>query len=177
MLGVNLTIGAGSLNEDGTFSDDISIEEGYESTSPLFATGSDDDTDFDSLVDFDLTEDVNEITDSEDVALDTLDFRDEINKDAWSTIEYPSLFITGLESEEEFQFFRDRDCGDESESLPMYCVIEGTPIKVCQIKMCLQTFLDFHIIGEYGIELYSNKEKHVSIPVTDPVALVKFIKL
>lgn len=177
MLGVDLTVNANSLCDDGIFNDDVSAGGEYESTLPSFAVGSDDETDFDTLLDFDLTEDVSEVSESEEVSLESLDFRKEINEDAWNTVEYPSLFISGLESEEEFQFFRNRDCGDESDSLPMYCVIEGTPIKVCQLKVCLQTFLDFHIIGEYGIELYSSKEKHVCIPIKDPAALVKFIKL
>ena len=172
MIGVDLTFGD-ELEDDGVFEDDINLESASESPHSFFATESDSELD-EELTNFDLVDE--EVPQGEEVNLSVLDFRSEINEREWNTVEYPSLFIEGMETEEEFAFFRNKGA-EGGDTLPLYCIIEGTPVKVCQLPVCLQTFLDLYIIGGYKVKLYKTAEQHSEIPIDDPIAIVKFIKL
>lgn len=184
LLGVDLSF-SGDFDDDGIFENDLTdnlTEEGFES-GPLNFDRTEEteelvESDFDSedFEDFDLEDDSISDEDDEGVSLETIDFRKEINEKAWEGVEYPSLLIDGLTTEEELSFFRGRN-SESKNSLPLYCVVEGTPVKVCQLEISLQTFLNFKIIGGYTIQLCRDSSNSTVIPLDKPEALVKFIKL
>lgn len=170
LLGVDLSFD-GSFDDDGIFADDLS-------DTYFNAEGSKEPLDFEESLESDFSLEDDKIVEDADegVSLEFIDFREKINQQAWEEVEFPALFIEGLMTEEEFRFFRGRSSEDKN-SLPLYCVVEGTPVKVCQLEVSLQSFLNFKIIGGYTIRLYKDATTSTVMQLDKPEALVKFIKL
>ena len=111
---------------------------------------------------------------TEEVLLDEVS--DDIFNEALSdSIVYPCVFISGLETEEEFLFFKRRGAGEPH--LPLYCDVEGRVVRLGEFELSLNSLLAVRQVYSYGITVHKNREEQVEINLDDPVELEKFIHL
>lgn len=126
--------------------------------------------------DFLLEEDFDDDSElAEDVALDVIELKEPGSQK--TVMEYPSVLIEGITSVEEFKFFHERSFSEAGQILPLYCCIEGTPIKVGNLELSMESLLSIRMISCYSLYIQFSETKNVEIDLNDPLALVKFIKL
>lgn len=92
-------------------------------------------------------------------------------------MQYPCIAIYGIETENEFLFFRDRIVKDDSVCLPMYFECEGQLVELGKFPLTLDFLLALRSIGDYTIFLCSSESEKKQIDLNDPDTLIKFIKL
>lgn len=95
---------------------------------------------------------------------------------AMENVQYPCIFIDGITTEEEVQFFRSKE-RDVNTSLPMYCMIEGIPLSLGRLELSLDSLLELRSLFDYKITLYRSINDKVPIDLNDAQQLIKFIKL
>lgn len=126
--------------------------------------------------DFLLEEDFDDASElAEDVALDVIELKEPGSQK--TAMEYPSVLIEGITSVEEFKFFHERPFSEAGQILPLYCCIEGTPVKVGNLELSMESLLSIRMISCYSLYIQFSETKNVEIDLNDPLALVKFIKL
>lgn len=91
-------------------------------------------------------------------------------------VEYPCVFLEGITSNEEIEFFRNHDT-DEDTSVRAYCSVAGEPISLGKIDLTLHALLTIRSIFDYRISLHKNRDCVITIDLNDPETLIKFIKV
>lgn len=91
-------------------------------------------------------------------------------------VEYPCVFIDGISSNDEVEFFRQRRYTDGA-SVPMYCQVQNALLSLGKFDLTLESLLDLRSIFRYRLTLYKSESNSVEIDLNDPVVLMKFIKL
>ena len=123
-----------------------------------------------------LDEDFSTDGDGENVALESIDLQSSYLNEFLLNVEFPILVIEGITTEEEINYFRKNSEGKDS-TLPMYCLIEGAPMKVCDFCLTLDSLLTIKSIYSYKIKLLRSRDDEVQLDLNDPSTLCKFIKL
>lgn len=102
-----------------------------------------------------------------------LDFDDMETPD---DVEYPHIFVDGIETTEEFAFFSNRKY-DSDVILPLYCKVDNLLAKVGDMACELNAFLELRFIHDYRVFICKDANSKKEVPLDDPEALIKFIKL
>ncbi|MEY8333063.1 hypothetical protein AALB53_08165 [Lachnospiraceae bacterium 47-T17] len=100
------------------------------------------------------------------------EFRQEMMK----SVEYPSVFLTGISTLEELNFFKNRPYS-ENYSLPLYSIVDGQVYKIGMLDLSLDSLLSLRVIFNYEVVLLSDKDNSINLNLNDADTLIKFIKL
>lgn len=115
------------------------------------------------------------MNDVEEVVLDEY-VDDSLTKMLQDKMEYPCVVISGVTSNEEVEYFRNRLCTSDA-CVTAYCFVDDTPVKIGQLELTLSGLLTLRSIFDYGVELRVSPERTRVIDLNDPSMLVKFIRL
>lgn len=91
--------------------------------------------------------------------------------------EFPCIVIDGIETENEFIFFKDRVVDDPELCIPMYFECENEMVKIGMFPLTLDFLLVLRSIGGYSLTLYTGEDECKPIDLDDVSTLMKFIKL
>lgn len=124
---------------------------------------------------YDLTDDefIEDLDDSVD--LESVDLNKEIAEKINAEVEYPYVRIDGIESEEEFMFFRNRNFGRVGE-IPLYCLVDGTLVRIGTFQLSVDSLLAVRNIADYKLTIVVGPEKEKPIDLNDPETIIKFIE-
>lgn len=97
--------------------------------------------------------------------------------DSHPGIKYPAILVCGMDTEEEFLFFRNRKSNPRRDRvLPLYCMVEDQMVGVGDIAVNLQSLLDLGYVSQYyRVFLLESDEKKAEIDVRNPGRLARYI--
>lgn len=125
------------------------------------------------ITEFDLLDDLE--SDEGIEALEEIDLQEEEREQCQNRIEYPCIRIEGLNTVEEFEFFREKGklakCG-----LPLYSEVDGILTRVGEFEISVDSLLSVKNIADYGLILMTSPEEEKRIELNDPLVLMKFIR-
>lgn len=101
---------------------------------------------------------------------------DEFRAAMLKDVTYPAIFITGITTLEELEFFKNRQYNAEL-ALPLYGELYGQIHKIGMLDLTLDSLLSLRSIFHYELELRTGIDNVVSLDLDDPETLIKFIKL
>lgn len=101
---------------------------------------------------------------------------DVFTESMYATVEYPCVFIEGVNTEEEIAYFRSHEYLEDA-SVPLYTLVEGIPLEIGRIDLTLQSLLTLRSIYAYGLTLFRSRDDSVTIDLNDANVLSKFIRL
>lgn len=129
--------------------------------------------DFDAAS-FDLTDD--SLSEDEVPDLNEIEFKSGLGKESGG-IQYPAILVLGIDTEEEFLFFRNQKTSPgQDKILPLYCMVEENMVRVGNVVFNLQTLLNLEFISQYyKVFLLEQEGKRTEIDVRSPDSLVKYI--
>lgn len=90
---------------------------------------------------------------------------------------FPCVLLNGIETENEFLFFKNRTVDDPELCVPMYFECEGEKIKLGDFPLTLDFLLVLRSIGDYKVWLYTDANNRKLVDLNDANTLIKFIKL
>lgn len=127
---------------------------------------------------FNLNDDDDEITCLQEefqIKLDELELGEKEFLKTEQDIVFPYILIEGIESQEEFMFFRTMKHADAT--IPAYALVEGVMCRFMDFDLTLDSLLNLQFISDYKVSLFKSKDVVVPIHLNDPEQLLNFIKL
>ena len=100
----------------------------------------------------------------------------EFQEEMLARLDYPSVFISGINTVEELDFFNKRTF-DGDRALPLYAMLEGQAHKLGMLDLTLDSLLSLKSIFNYELELHSSRDEFVSLDLCNPNTLIKFISV
>lgn len=101
---------------------------------------------------------------------------DEFKQAMSCDLKFPCLYLKGLETEEELNYFRNKHWEEDS-LVPLYCELEGTSFFITDINLDATALLLLHEMGNYQLSLFKNDSVRIPINLDEPSDIIKFIKL
>ena len=90
---------------------------------------------------------------------------------------FPCILLDGIETENEFLFFKNRAVDDPELCVPMYFACENEKVKLGAFSLTLDFLLMLRSIGDYTVWLYTDADMRKQIDLNDAETLLKFVKL
>lgn len=96
-----------------------------------------------------------------------------------NNLTYPCAVIMGITTTHEIEFLKNHSC-DMNVSLPLYIDYEGLTLLLGKIELTMDYMLLLRcldVANRYTLSIHKSKEDIVSIDLSDPATLMKFIRI
>lgn len=102
---------------------------------------------------------------------------DYAKEDMSDKIQYPCVFIDGIDTLEEVDFFSNLKTNDRGNILPLYIIIDGVTKRVCDFDLSFANLLLLSRMSNYKLKLFRDETNGREIDLSDPEELLLFITL